>query len=478
MSKGKEHVCVSLDDELLRVIQIKGSGSSAKVTNIVTRSTQGVSDQELPRLVQSALTGFNIKSSNISLIAPANSITTKNIEVPSKNADEIKSIVNLQASRHTPYSKDEIQVGYVNIGLSQGSYTKVLLVIANKYVLKSQLAVLEGAGAKVRNIFFSAEGVASLYSGILNLKKKSAPHAVIDIGKLSTNFVIVSEGKAIASRNIPVGRKQLTDDGEVARGQLFEELKNTVETYKAEGVEQAPSTFVLTADDDINKFVERNITEQLGWEVKIVPYLNRIKASKALLNKIAQEIKDTSFLDLIAAVITYTKGSINLMPEEVQLQKFIKDQTKEIFKALVLVLIILFLIAGAFTVKWYFRNVALNQVNGEYEKFHQEVSVLKAKADKIKIINDFLDKRMLSLDVVYELYLKIPKDVYLTGIQMVDENTLSIQGISETASKVYKLRTMLQESELFESVEVKSQSARKDRGKDVAGFEMDISLQK
>ncbi|MBF0533362.1 MAG: hypothetical protein HQL23_09785, partial [Candidatus Omnitrophica bacterium] len=92
--------------------------------------------------------------------------------------EEIKSIVSLQAGRHTPFSREEIQVGYIHIGVYKSNYTKILLVIANKNVIKQQLSVFDRAGLRVKRVLFSAEGIAAFYTAGLNLKnEKDRGHA-------------------------------------------------------------------------------------------------------------------------------------------------------------------------------------------------------------------------------------------------------------------------------------------------------------
>ena len=83
---------------------------------------------------------------------------------------------------------------------------------------------------------------------------------------------------------------------------------------------------------------------------------------------------------------------------------------------------------------------------------------------------------MVSLDAIKELYYNIPDNIYLTNIFMDEDGSLSIQGISEIASLVFNLGTTLKESELFTSVEIKSTTSKKDRGKDVSAFEITLKL--
>ena len=168
LGKKDSYVSISLSEEALKIVRFKGTETVPKVTAISQKDIKGVSEEDVPKIINSTLSRLKAKSSNVVFVVPPNMTTVKNIEIPSVNPDEIKSIVNLQAGRHTPFSREEIQIGYINLGIYKNNYTKVLLVIANRNVLKKQLGLLEKAGLRIQKVLFSPEGMTSFYSHALN----------------------------------------------------------------------------------------------------------------------------------------------------------------------------------------------------------------------------------------------------------------------------------------------------------------------
>src|SRR5262249_30935382 len=144
-------------------------------------------------------------------VVPANAATSKNIEVPSSDPQEIRSIINLQASRHTPYSREEVLIGHINLGHTSAGNTKILLVIAHRNVVKDRLDVLDKCGLVPEKVLFVPEGVGRLYAKGLNLKKDAASLGVIDVTVNFVNFLIVARGSVVFSRSIPLGIKQLVE---------------------------------------------------------------------------------------------------------------------------------------------------------------------------------------------------------------------------------------------------------------------------
>ena len=64
----------------------------------------------------------------------------------------LKEIIDLQAGRHTPYSREEIIIDYINIGTFRENYTKILLIIVTLSVVRRQLEILAKAGLSTEEV--------------------------------------------------------------------------------------------------------------------------------------------------------------------------------------------------------------------------------------------------------------------------------------------------------------------------------------
>jgi len=178
----------------------------------------------------------------------------------------------------------------------------------------------------------------------------------------------------------------------------------------------------------------------------------------------------------MACAVTAKDLKVSLVPEELQLQKTIQEQGKEVFKAALLGIILLTMVASSLGLKVYFKSSFLAKLKKDNMTSHQAVDALESLSRKTKTTEAFLDARMNSLDTIRELYQRIPDEVYLTSIEMNSEGDVSIQGISDVASIVFNLGTSLKESPFFQSVDIKSTTSRKDRGKDVSAFEITLKI--
>ena len=137
-SARQELVGIDIGSEHLKLIQLKDALNKRELVNLISRPIAGLPDIEVSKIIKASLEELKLKNPRIITVIPAHQVITKNIEIPSIDHNEIQEIVNLQASRHTPYSREEIIVDYIELGIYKNSYTKILLVIITNAVIKKQ----------------------------------------------------------------------------------------------------------------------------------------------------------------------------------------------------------------------------------------------------------------------------------------------------------------------------------------------------
>lgn len=476
LSKEKNYIIVALDEERLRISYLKAGSVDWEILHTVKRDIRGIAEDEIPQTIKSALSDLNVKKAETICVISSEVATTKNIEVPSLDPEEIKSIINLQAGRHTPYSREEIIVGYSNIGVYQRNYSKILLVIVNRDVIKKKFSILDDAGLKADYLVFSPEAIAGFYASVLNLTVSDAPVGIVDIGYNFTDFVIGLQGKIVACRNIPVGLTHLIKEGPEAQRKLADELKKSIESYQSEDIEKPPTSYILTNDQEQTKNLRPILQDTLQATVKIVPYLDNVKISLPIRKSI-KDISDESFLDVIASGVALDQCQIDLVPEEIKMQKSIAEQGKEVAKSGIFVSIFLLLICGLFISKIHFKSTTLKNIKTEYQAGHEEAEALERIAEKTRLIKDYVSTRLVSLETLNEIYKIIPDEIYLGSIDLTEGGTITIQGVSESMSRVFSFVSALEDSQYFKNVKTKSTTAKKERGKDVAAFEIVFRLE-
>ncbi len=262
----------------------------------------------------------------------------------------------------------------------------------------------------------------------------------------------------------------------VARDRLAAELKKSIESYQSEDIEKTPEGYILTSDHSRIRELQETFKDTLKSSVKIIPYLDNLKVA-ANVRKSIGDTGDESFLDIVAPVVTLGESQIDLLPEEVKLQRSIESQGKEIIKSGILAVIILVLICAWFFSKIYFKSSILGHLKTNYEKSREEAEILGRIAEKTGIVKDHLNNRLVTLDVINELYRIIPEEIYLSNVVIDENGTITIHGSSESMSRVFSMVSALEESNLFKNVKTTSTTAKRERGKDIAAFELTFKLE-
>ena len=469
----KQYLTVSINDGVIKIAQAATSGSLDKVARGTFTAIPG--GDEAVRVLRSLLAPFNRKAPVICVI-PANAATAKNIEVPSTDPEEIKSIINLQASRHTPYSREEVLISYINLGLSASNNTRLLLVIVHRDLVKERVSIMERAGLNIDKILFVPEAQARFYSKGLNLKKDVPPFGIIDFTLNAASFIVISKGSLLFVRHIPVGIKAIME-GADALSKLQDELKKSMDAFTQEDGNAAPGSYVVTTANEAVANILPALKENLKVEFKVFEFSKFISGSAGPRKKLQSNFGDDSFLDVIAPATMANKCEISLMPDEMVLKKTVERQSREASMSGVAAIFLMLLVGGMIMSNIYFKDTYLNKnLREKYAPQKQEVQKLQDQMNKAKLVREYIKVRMVSLDVIHDLSVITPNTIYLNNIAVDEDGTVAIDGISDTMAQVYSYVKSLDDSNKFKEAKLKSTSTKKDNGKDVAAFNIEFRL--
>lgn len=467
---------IVLTDDAVKIAHLKGMPNNAEVANLFFREIKGMPDDEIAGIVAGATASFGLRRPEAICVLSSSLVTTKNIEIPSLDPKEIASIIELQAGRHTPYSREEIIIGYINFGIYQKNYSKVLLAIVNRKVVMRQVDILENSGVRVVKVLFGPEVRAGFYAQTLSLDAEPKPTGILDVDAFSTDFTITLRGTAIACRNIPIGVRQLSEESPGSYERFISEFKQSLDSYQSEDIEQLPGEYILSDAGDDQETLKEALLNTLSIGSRIVRYTEKISLADAAKQVLITKRKVT-FLDVVAPLLTADKAQIDFLPDEIRVQRSLEEQGREGVKFGALILVFLVVIGFMVMSKLYFKGALLEKIKAEYTGAQDEAKKLEEVSTKTRLVKAYLMSRLMPLEAVTELYRIIPNDVYLNSLVIDEKGKISIDGTSDSMSQVFALVGSLENSELFKGVKTKSTTAKKERGKDVAAFEIVFKLQ-
>ena len=473
---SQETVHLYLDESSLKVARAKAVSGKKSIVGLYYKNIIGMPDTAIPEAIRAGMNAAGARTRQISVLLASKYIITKNIEVPSLDSKEIEDIVRLQAVRHTPYSKEEVVVGHINLEVVLERYTKALLVIASNESVRKKTDLVELAGYNVQSVHLVPEALSKSVSEALTLASDPTPVGFVYLDSQSTDLVILGRQKPFFIRSIPVGARHLKQDMTQNGAQLLEELKKTCEAYQSEDSGSIPKRFVfLGIDSPEQSILAKNFETEFKIQAELLPLAARLPVAEEARKRLF-ESNDVCFLDVIADGLFSENAAVDLIPEDLRIKKAFRTKGHEIFMAGTYVMIIFILSMGVFLTKIYFRNLYLGEIHRNFEIKKKEAEELVALSEQTRVIQEFASKKGRSLRALNELQKILPQEMYLGEIALGADERISIKGTSDFMSAVFAFVTEFENSPYFRSVTADYTKSRKENDKDVSDFGLSANL--
>lgn len=452
---GRGVLSVDLGSDILKMAYgVRGMGGRTRIAQIVSRNVQGLSDESISDVIRDCIREMNIGSPTVNCVVSPNLSITRNIEVPATDEDEVKDIVNLQASRHTPYAREDIIVDYIDMGIYQGAYTRVMLIVVSHDKIRRQFDVLELAGLKVSKVIFEPEALGRVSSSMLQLKSTPSPGGIIHLQANFTDFIVIDDDKPIFIRNIPIGTQHLVSEPALYQLQFTDEIRKSMAVYRTEEIGSIPDSFVISGAVEIGRDLKPILDDALKVPTEPVTYSRQIVISDEASSMILAD-RRVSFLGVVAAIYSYRETTVDLVPDEIRSKMLFEQQTREVVKTGVLVMMIVLLVAGILFNKIWVRNVQVSRLSSFYQSDLLNAKRMGAEWARIEALEDILQEGSPSLEVLRDVFSILPDDVRLKSVRFDrerDTKGLVIKGEAGDRKAVHAMMRDLTDSKLFSQV--------------------------
>src|SRR3989338_4033532 len=283
----RELVSVCLSGDNVKLAYARISPTRKEMIDLASYEIQGLSGEEITKSIRTSLTALKLHAPEVIVMIPSHAAIAKNIEIPSLIKSEIREIVDLQAGRHTPYSREEIIIDYVNIGTYRENYTKILLIIVTLNIIRRQIEILEKAGLTTEDIVFAPESISDVCLNVLKLKQEGAVQTIIHIDLNFSDFLNVANGNVIFIRSIPIGTQHLTSEKERYQARFVEEVKKSMDAYQNEDVDKISTEIILSGAGEGTLELQNLLNNTLHTPVRrSFPYFKKLSSLSEILKNI------------------------------------------------------------------------------------------------------------------------------------------------------------------------------------------------
>lgn len=211
LSGASDFFGLDIGTSAIRVVELKGSNNPKAIRRYgqvpldikVSASDAKADQQKLAQIIKDLLTQTGIASKNTAVGIPSNKVFTAVFDVDRLSQDELKKTLSYQADSMIPTSLDESKIDWAIIGDSPVDKTKMEILLSSvpNTLVERRLDMLESIGLNV--ISFEPDNLA-LVRSLVSPESLDA-QMVLDIGKTSTDLVIIMNGAPRLTRAIPTG---------------------------------------------------------------------------------------------------------------------------------------------------------------------------------------------------------------------------------------------------------------------------------
>lgn len=172
----------------------------------------------ISKVIRDLLKNEKIKAKRAAIVVPDSSVITKIIQLEDGlSDDEAEELVILEADKYIPYPIDEVNIDFQYLGPSArgGELQDVLVVASRTENVNTRADIVRESGLEVSVVdvgSYAIERTCQLFKDSLINGGKDITFAVFDIGEIYTQLTVISDMKAIFSREEVFGGKQLTDE--------------------------------------------------------------------------------------------------------------------------------------------------------------------------------------------------------------------------------------------------------------------------
>ncbi len=473
---GKELVALEIDDDWIKIAESGLLGGRRVITRV-----RLIRLAEIEGPLNAALTGiFNelkVSGENVIVSLPRHLVTVRILELPSSEPREISAMVNLQIGKQTPYSKEEVIFGYKVVTAKREGYTGVMLAIARHAIVKERVEALQAAlGVGAGRVTFSTEGVCEWFKTVYpqNTPSDGSAVALLDVDSNYSDFVVMRGGRIASTRSISIGASgPFTMSSGEWREKFAEELKHCEELYSSEARGAKITRAYLSGAPAAAKDLNAILAACLGVPCEYLDSLKntRLKDSASTFLKI-EKYKYVSLSALFGFLTEDQESAFDLTTPEAKIQRAVEQKREGLTVTGVLAASIVTLISMLLFVGISYQGLYLSQLKNKIVQVEKDADQVERMHGRMGLIEKWRDARGSSLNMLNEVNRLLPREIFLTSVEIEDKQTAALKGNARVMSDVFKFVSLLESSELFTNVKTKYTTARKEQNSEYTEFQI------
>jgi len=237
--------------------------------------------EQLKKIIEE--NNFNIKTLNISI--PSSNMFIKTVNFPNLPVEELKIIAPQEASKHIPFTMNEINVDFEILGATEKENNlNVILCALSKTVAKNLVETIDKADLEVESIKISSFAMIKTLANATMINNPDLTYISVLIGYENTDINIIKNGMPVFSHTTQTGKKN-----------IVEAIMKSFEIGKEDAEKRLPDFSLILPGMEINDNPDlykasnatRNIYSNIASEIqKAIEFYNSQNGKNTEIEKI------------------------------------------------------------------------------------------------------------------------------------------------------------------------------------------------
>jgi type IV pilus assembly protein PilM len=415
----------------------------------------------------------------------------KNVFLPSDDREEIKNMINFEMEKQIPFPVDKgitdyVILNYCAFNKTEVHQSEVCLLATKTETVSRHMALLKAAGLEPGVILLNSLAVAQASVKDWQKKKKdNTVYAIINIGNQFTDIDLIHKGELISGRSINLGGMNLSlliesrlhvdyNEAETIKRGISEEtleaqiisgLKEIADEWKKDLAEEIKVSLNLFKKErqnlEINDIILAGGGSKLyGLQAYLIQNLKmNVEYADPFVGLEPVVPRENAYLYSVSAGLALfgdrSISRLNFIPGDIQE----KQQKKKMRRKILVYGGVIAFIIGLVTAT-SFERVARYQL--EINKLNDQIKKIEPLIQETKLMKEQMDEQRQAiggsvspLDVMREISVLCPANVYLTNFSYEKGGVTEIKGRTLSHSDVSKFSTALDKSPYFTKIEIK-----------------------
>ncbi len=396
-----------------------------------------------------------VKFANVPLLCsiPRQLVNVRLLELPSIDPTEIKDMVELQVSRQTPYSIQEILSGIKMVGQTRrGTYMRVLLAIVQRSIVRERYYAIEDAGLAVDRMGVSSEGV--LQWVLYHTRSMPAEKVVLslDVDSYFTHMLVIRDRQVIFTKSLLWGVKQVDAGVDAFVERVQEAARACEDVLQGKGFDVL---LLSGAESARTPEMVNALQASLNVSCESVDPLQDVKVNPVAEEHLTNEVRSSvSLTGLIGMALAPDKLALHFVPDVYAMRQRLlllgkgwAGLTSAV--AALLVAASLFFSLGAWNRVQY-----LEELKAETALLLPQVMQVERRVEILRATRGRQEIQVMPEHLLPVIHAAVPEGVFLDSLSLQIENgRISIQGSAPQRRDIRELIRLLEETPYFKQVE-------------------------